>query len=139
MEMFGMFFPWNASTLLVCGSRLFVPSGGGIWWCRYSCWRSLVVVIFVNRPATISMMSATGIALISYCGPMSLGSRHERRDDDRLCEKGLVPSSAKLWMCERLCTFMRGGELLVESAGERTSCGEALADESLEAVACGLT
>lgn len=73
MEMVGTFLPWKARTLVVCWLRPEVPSGGGIWRCKCSCCLSLVVVILVNNPATISIMSETGISLISYCGPMSLG------------------------------------------------------------------
>ena len=64
--MLGTFLPWKAKTLVVCWLNPAVPSDGGIWRCRWSCWRSLVVVILVKSPATISMMSETGISLISY-------------------------------------------------------------------------
>lgn len=116
--MLGTFFPWKARTLVVCWLSPEVPSGGGIWRCRWSCCRSLVVVILVNKPATISMISETGISLISYCGPTSAGSRRCRRASDRVWEKGLESSMAKLWMWERLLTLMRLGE----AAGDRNDC-----------------
>ena len=56
------------------------------------------------------MISDTGISLISYCGPTSAGSRRCRRASDRVWEKGLDSSMAKLWMCERLLTLIRVGE-----------------------------
>ena len=74
-----------------------------------------MVVILVNKPATISMMSETGISLISYCGPTSVGSRRCRRASDRFWDKGLESSRAKLWMWERLLTLMRLGD----GAGDR--------------------
>lgn len=70
----------------------------------------------VNKPATISMISETGISLISYWGPTSAGSRRCRRASDRVWEKGLDSSMAKLWMWERLLTLMRVGE----AAGDRS-------------------
>jgi len=120
--MLGTFLPWKARTLVVCWLSPEVPSGGGIWRCRWSCCRSFVVVIFVNRPATISMMSETGISLISYWGPMSVGSLRCRRESDLVWEKGLASSMAKLWMCDRLLTLIRRGEADAESAGECNDC-----------------
>jgi hypothetical protein len=116
--MLGTFFPWKAKTLVVWGLRPVVPSGGGICRCKCSCCLSFVVVIFVNSPATISIMSVTGISLISYWGPMSFGSRRCRRDSDLVCEKGLDWSVAKLWICDRLFTFIRRGEAAMDSTGD---------------------
>jgi hypothetical protein len=118
--MLGTFFPWNARTLVVCWLSPAVPSGGGIWRCRWSCCRSFVVVILVNKPATISMMSETGMSLISYWGPTSVGSRRCRRDRDRVCENALFSSVAKLRIWERLVTLIRRGEGADEWAGDRS-------------------
>jgi hypothetical protein len=68
--MLGTFLPWNAKTLEACPLR-FEASPEGIERWRFSCCRSFVVVIFVNSPATISMISVIGIPLISY---FSVGS-----------------------------------------------------------------
>jgi hypothetical protein len=114
MEMLGTFLPWNARTLVVCWLRPAVPSAGGICRCRWSCCRSFVVVIFVNKPATISIMSETGMSLISYWGPTCAGSRRCRRNSNRDWEKGLESSMAKLWMWDKLLTLI----LLGEQAGD---------------------
>lgn len=82
--MLGTFLPWNANTLVVCWLSPEAPSTGGIWRCKWSCCRSFVVVIFVSKPATISMISETGISLISYWGPTSAGSRRCRLDSERV-------------------------------------------------------
>ena len=112
MVILGTFFPWNASTLVACGLSPVVPSGGGIFRCKFSCWRSFVVMIFVKRPATISMTSVTGIPLISYCCPVSILPRKECLDGWRDRER--TSSLAKLCMWPRSRTLMRLGELAVE-------------------------
>jgi hypothetical protein len=71
------------------------------------------VVIFVNKPATISMISVTGIELISYCRPMSWNRFPGVRDAAR------TSSLAKLWICERLRTLMRLGDVASEPPSDR--------------------
>lgn len=78
------------------------------------------MVILVSSPATISMMSVTGISLISYWGATWVGSWRCRRAWERACEKGLASSMAKLWMWDRLLTLMRLDDSGVESARERS-------------------
>lgn len=54
--------------------------------CKCACCSSFVVVILVRTPATISMMSVTGMELISYWRPAS-GNRPlvvPSRDEDRI-------------------------------------------------------
>lgn len=63
--MVGTFLPWKAKTLVACSGRLPDPSVEGMFLCRFSWFRSFVVVILVSRAATSSMMSATGIMLTS--------------------------------------------------------------------------
>src|SRR5271168_211917 len=70
--------------------------------CRFSCCRSLVVVIFVRSPATISMISVIGIPLISYFRVGSSAVR--RRPDCPLYDRN--SSVAKLWMCARSRTLI---------------------------------
>ena len=102
MVMLGMFFPWKAITLFVCVLKCGGPSKvGEAWRCKCSCCWSLVVVIFVSSPATISIMCSTFISLISYCGLSSPGPL----DLDRLrlltSENAFMSSLAKLCMCSR--------------------------------------
>lgn len=79
----------------------------GIGLCTKSCCWSFVVVILVSSPATISMMSATGIALISYCVPAS---------EDRCLIRGRlsISSLAKLWICDKSLTLIRLGDVASE-------------------------
>ena len=97
--MLGMFLPWKARTLLVCGLRADALSMEGGCLCRCSCCWSFVVVILVRSPATISIMCSTFIALISYCGPWSAMPRERDLLLLRISEKALISSVAKLWMC----------------------------------------
>lgn len=96
MVMLGTFLPWKASTLEDIPVVFTIsPVEPGL--CRLSCWRSFVVVIFVNNPATISMMSVMGIPLISYftSGSFAVRPRPKRPRGDR------NSSPAKLLICAR--------------------------------------
>ena len=84
----GTFLPWKARTEEVVGV-MEESVEFGMLRCKFSCCRSLVVVIFVRRPATISIISVMGMAEISY-----LRSSLLRRLE------------AKLWICARSRTLI---------------------------------
>lgn len=77
------------------------------------------------------MISETGISLISYCGPISSGSRRCRRANERVCEYGLDSSVAKLCIWDRLLTFIRLGDADDDSSGD---CSEPIGDCCAEEV-----
>ena len=70
------------------------------------------MVILVNRPATISMISPTGIELISYCCPPANLPFNECLEG--CLDRVRTSSLAKLCMCPRSLTFIRLGELATE-------------------------
>lgn len=74
--------------------------------------RLTVVVIFVNKPATISMMSPTGIELISYCCPPANLPLKECLEG--CLDRVRTSSLAKLCMWPKSLTFMRLGELATD-------------------------
>ena len=71
---------------------------------------SFVVVIFVSRPATISIMFSIGMSLISYCAPDSL----ERFPPSSLFESDV----ASAVMCARSLIFILRGVVGSEVAAE---------------------
>lgn len=123
MVMLGTFFPWNARTLVVNPDIFVFPSDGGNGICRCSCCLSFVVVIFVNNPATISMMSVTGIAAISYFGIASLPSA--LYSDARFVKNSSV---AKLWICAKSRTFIVFLSCLNVSSTDHTGLGGGLVE-----------
>jgi hypothetical protein len=128
MVMLGTFFPWKARTLVVRPDMFVFPSDGGNGICRCSCCRSFVVVIFVNSPATISMISVTGIAEISYFGVASLPSA--LYSDARFVKNSSV---AKLWICARSRTFIVPPSCLNASSVDHTGRGGGLVEFAGEA------
>lgn len=69
---------------------------------------SFVAVILANKPATISIMSATGIELISYWRVISAAPRPAALLACWDCSRN--SSLAKLWICDRERTLIRLGE-----------------------------
>lgn len=70
-----------------------------------------MVVIFVKSPATISIMSVTGIELISYCLP---GSEKELDERAPIRGRARYSSLAKLRICDKSRILMRLGEVASE-------------------------
>jgi len=118
MVMLGTFLPWNASTLDV-KPVIFPEPSDVIGRCKFSCCRSLVVVIFVKSPATISMISVMGIPLISYLRLASFVvlRRPAWPREDR------NSSFAKLWICWRSRTLMVLSSYLDKSSWDHEDLG----------------
>ena len=76
-----------------------------------------MVVILVNKPATISIISVTGIELISYWRPVAPGKREPAwPGTPDVADGANISSLAKLWICERSRTFMRLGEAVCDGS-----------------------
>lgn len=131
--MLGTFFPWKASTLDVNPGKFAAVSAIGIGLWRFSCCRSFVVVIFVKRPATISMISVIGIALISYFNGGSLAIC--LRPACPLCD--MNSSVAKLCMCARSRTLTVDPSILARSSADLAALATGLVADAAGDARCG--
>lgn len=110
MVMLGTFLPWKARTLVDIALKFGVsPARGDDRW-RVSCCLSFVVVIFVNSPATISIISVMGMALISY---FIVESSPVRRCNEK------CSSLANSWICCRSRTLIVSPSCFFRSPNDR--------------------